>query len=150
MEGLRVVIMVRQNGRGGGGGGTRERVGGRRVGKWLGCMLRPPPSHSPTPSHPDTSSPQTGMCPLAPAPLTSKPFPSHATLPNPFRFTPPPPVRPPPTHPSMQPLAEMVGRELPNRLNLFWVLVVAFCMGILVTYAEPAIGSLQPLAALIR
>ncbi len=32
MEGLRVVIMVRQNGRGGGGGGTREGLGGMRLG----------------------------------------------------------------------------------------------------------------------
>ena len=47
------------------------------------------------------------------------------------------------------PMAEMVGQELPQRLHLFFVLCVAFILGVLVTYAEPAISALRPLAELV-
>lgn len=50
---------------------------------------------------------------------------------------------------SIMPMAEMVGQELPQRLHLFFVLCVAFILGILVTYAEPAISALRPLAELV-
>ena len=50
---------------------------------------------------------------------------------------------------AIMPMAEMVGQELPQRLHLFFVLCVAFILGILVTYAEPAISALRPLAELV-
>ena len=42
-----------------------------------------------------------------------------------------------------------VGHHLPEKLPLFFVLLVAFCLGVLVTYAEPAIAAIRPLAALV-
>ena len=50
---------------------------------------------------------------------------------------------------SIMPMAELIGQELPQKLHLIFVLFVAFILGILVTYAEPAISSLRPLADLI-
>ena len=50
---------------------------------------------------------------------------------------------------AIMPMAEMVGQELPQRLHLFFVLCVAFILGVLVTYAEPAISALRPLAELV-
>jgi len=50
---------------------------------------------------------------------------------------------------AVMPLGELLGEELPNRLPLPLVLVVAFFLGILVTYAEPAIASIRPLARLV-
>ena len=50
---------------------------------------------------------------------------------------------------AIMPLAELVGTELPKKLPLPFVLLVAGFLGILVTYAEPAIASLSPLAKLI-
>ncbi|KAF5832814.1 hypothetical protein DUNSADRAFT_11187 [Dunaliella salina] len=46
----------------------------------------------------------------------------------------------------VMPLGELVGRRLPEKFPLPIVLIVAFCLGILCTYAEPAISSLRPLA----
>ena len=46
----------------------------------------------------------------------------------------------------VMPLGEMVGSRLPMKYPLPVVLTVAGCLGILVTYAEPAIASLAPLA----
>jgi len=43
----------------------------------------------------------------------------------------------------LMPLAENVGRELPNRIPLVAVLVVIFCLGLLCTIAEPSIQALQ-------
>lgn len=50
---------------------------------------------------------------------------------------------------SLIPLSELVGQQLPKRLHLFFVLLTAGLLGILVTYAEPAIASLKPLAELV-
>jgi hypothetical protein len=50
---------------------------------------------------------------------------------------------------SIMPLAEVMGKELPRKLHLFFVLLIAGFIGILVTYAEPAISSLRPLALLV-
>jgi hypothetical protein len=47
------------------------------------------------------------------------------------------------------PMAMLVGTQLPKRLALPWVLLAAFFLGVLVTYAEPAIAALRPLAALV-
>ncbi|KAI8476127.1 MAG: hypothetical protein J3K34DRAFT_516801 [Monoraphidium minutum] len=49
----------------------------------------------------------------------------------------------------VMPLAEEVGRRLPQKLPLPLVMVVAFGLGVLVTYAEPAIAALRPLARLV-
>ncbi|KAG2443441.1 hypothetical protein HXX76_001799 [Chlamydomonas incerta] len=49
----------------------------------------------------------------------------------------------------IMPLGEMVGRRLPMKYPLWVVLMVAGGLGILVTYAEPAISSLTPLAKLV-
>lgn len=50
---------------------------------------------------------------------------------------------------AIMPMAMLVGVQLPQRLKLPFVLVVAFCLGVLVTYAEPAIAAIRPLAALV-
>jgi len=49
----------------------------------------------------------------------------------------------------VMPLSEQLGTELPKNLTLPWVLVTTCFLGILVTYAEPAITSLRPLARLV-
>ncbi|PNH06911.1 hypothetical protein TSOC_006673 [Tetrabaena socialis] len=49
----------------------------------------------------------------------------------------------------VMPLGEMVGNRLPMKYPLPVVLAVAGALGILVTYAEPAISSLTPLAKLV-
>jgi hypothetical protein len=36
---------------------------------------------------------------------------------------------------AVMPMAMLVGTTLPQRLKLPWVLLVAFCLGVLVTYA---------------
>jgi len=46
-------------------------------------------------------------------------------------------------------MAELMGEHLPEKLHLVFVLIIAGFMGILVTYAEPAIASLRPLATLV-
>lgn len=47
------------------------------------------------------------------------------------------------------PLGELVGELLPYRLSLIGMLIVCGILGILVTYAEPAISSIAPLAHLV-
>ncbi len=49
----------------------------------------------------------------------------------------------------VMPLSEQLGTELPKTLPLPGVLAVTCFLGILVTYAEPAITSLRPLARLV-
>lgn len=44
------------------------------------------------------------------------------------------------------PLSDLIGSELPRILPLPAILAIAFLLGVLVTYAEPAIASLAPLA----
>lgn len=46
-------------------------------------------------------------------------------------------------------LPAQVGQHLPQRLPLSMVLLVAFALGVLVTYAEPAVAAIRPLAALV-
>ncbi len=47
------------------------------------------------------------------------------------------------------PLAEVVGEELPQKLHVSLVLAVVGVLGILITYAEPAIAALRPLALVV-
>jgi hypothetical protein len=49
----------------------------------------------------------------------------------------------------IMPMSDQLGVELPKVLTLPWILAVAFVLGVLVTYAEPAIASLTPLAKLV-
>ena len=49
----------------------------------------------------------------------------------------------------VMPLSEQLGTELPKTLELPGVLCVTCFLGVLVTYAEPAITSLRPLAQLV-
>jgi hypothetical protein len=44
---------------------------------------------------------------------------------------------------AIMPMAMLVGNQLPMRLKLPFVLIVAFCLGVLVTYAEPAIAAIR-------
>lgn len=46
-------------------------------------------------------------------------------------------------------LHAQVGHHLPEKVPLPIVLVIAFALGVLVTYAEPAIAAIRPLAALV-
>lgn len=50
---------------------------------------------------------------------------------------------------AIMPMALLVGQQLPVCLKLPFVLVVAFVLGVLVTYAEPAIAAIRPLAKLV-
>jgi hypothetical protein len=50
---------------------------------------------------------------------------------------------------SIMPLAEVLGKELPKKLHVAFVLLIAGFIGILVTYAEPAVASLRPLGSLV-
>ena len=43
------------------------------------------------------------------------------------------------------PLGDRVGTEMPHHLSLIPILLIAFGMGVLVTYAEPALGVVQTL-----
>ncbi len=49
----------------------------------------------------------------------------------------------------LMPFAEAIGDQLPRRLGLAAVLFVAFTLGVGVTFAEPAIGALQTVGALV-
>jgi hypothetical protein len=49
----------------------------------------------------------------------------------------------------IMPMSDQLGVELPRVLSLPAILGVAFVLGVLVTYAEPAIASLTPLAKLV-
>ena len=50
----------------------------------------------------------------------------------------------------VMPLAELIGREMPRKLPQAATLFIALCLGILCTYAEPALASLRPLARLVE
>ena len=50
----------------------------------------------------------------------------------------------------VMPLAELIGRETPRKLPQAATLFIAMCLGILCTYAEPALASLRPLARLVE
>ena len=45
------------------------------------------------------------------------------------------------------PFAEVIGNKLPKKTPLPLVLLIAFILGVGVTYAEPAIGALQQAGA---
>jgi hypothetical protein len=46
---------------------------------------------------------------------------------------------------AVMPMAMLVGTKLPQKLKLPWVLLVAFCLGVLVTYAgEGLVGAGEP------
>jgi len=68
--------------------------------------------------------------------------PRHWHLPNPA-------LRNPTHHKGHPPLQERLGRDLPKSVPLPGVLATTAFLGVLVTYAEPAISSLRPLARLV-
>ena len=47
----------------------------------------------------------------------------------------------------LMPFAEVIGNKLPKKSPLPLVLLIAFILGVGVTYAEPAIGALQQAGA---
>jgi len=49
----------------------------------------------------------------------------------------------------LMPLGEMMGNTLPKKIALFWVLFIAFLLGVAVTFAEPAIGALKAAGAFV-
>jgi len=49
----------------------------------------------------------------------------------------------------LMPFAETIGHHLPQRSNLWVVLGIAFLLGVGVTFAEPAIGALEAVGALV-
>lgn len=51
---------------------------------------------------------------------------------------------------AVMPLAEVIGTNLPKKFSRSGVFFVAFVLGGLCTYAEPAIASLRPLAAIVE
>eukprot|EP01138_Halocafeteria_seosinensis_P012414 gb/GECG01012684.1/.p1 GENE.gb/GECG01012684.1/~~gb/GECG01012684.1/.p1 ORF type:complete len:984 (+),score=112.22 gb/GECG01012684.1/:1-2952(+) len=51
---------------------------------------------------------------------------------------------------SCMPLGEIVGRRLPEKYPLPVFFIVCFCLGVLTTFAEPAIAALTPLGALVK
>jgi hypothetical protein len=83
--------------------------------------------------------------PLPRNPLLLKCLTRHCQTCCPSPLSPPPPRR----EQQVMPMAMLVGTQLPKRLALPWVLLAAFFLGVLVTYAEPAIAALRPLAALV-
>eukprot|EP00026_Physarum_polycephalum_P002932 Phypoly_transcript_02941.p1 GENE.Phypoly_transcript_02941~~Phypoly_transcript_02941.p1 ORF type:complete len:784 (+),score=123.34 Phypoly_transcript_02941:139-2490(+) len=50
---------------------------------------------------------------------------------------------------SIMPIGEFVSMMLPRFIRLAWVMLAAFVLGIIVTYAEPAIGALAILGELV-
>lgn len=50
----------------------------------------------------------------------------------------------------MMPFAESIGNKLPKKSSLKFVLFIAFLLGISVTLAEPAIGALQAVGAIVN
>ena len=50
----------------------------------------------------------------------------------------------------LMPFAEVIGNKLPQKSTLGVVLFIAFLLGIGVTFAEPAIGSLQAVGAIVN
>ena len=51
---------------------------------------------------------------------------------------------------AIMPLGSVLGQQLPEHFKVRYILVVACAIGILCTYAEPAIASLRPLASLVK
>jgi hypothetical protein len=51
---------------------------------------------------------------------------------------------------AIMPLGSMLGQQLPEHFKVRYILIVACAIGILCTYAEPAIASLRPLAGLVK
>ena len=51
---------------------------------------------------------------------------------------------------AIMPLGSLLGQQLPEQFKVRYILVVACAIGILCTYAEPAIASLRPLASLVK
>jgi len=51
---------------------------------------------------------------------------------------------------AIMPLGSMLGQQLPEHFKVRYILIIACAIGILCTYAEPAIASLRPLAALVK
>lgn len=49
----------------------------------------------------------------------------------------------------LMPFGEVIGNNLPRKLHLSGVLVIAFLLGIGVTFAEPAIGALQVAGSIV-
>jgi len=49
----------------------------------------------------------------------------------------------------LMPLGEAIGNTLPKKVGLFTVLLIAFLLGIGVTFAEPAIGALKTAGSLV-
>ena len=49
----------------------------------------------------------------------------------------------------LMPFGETIGSKLPLKLPLIGVLVIAFLLGIGVTFAEPAIGALQAVGSIV-
>lgn len=50
----------------------------------------------------------------------------------------------------LMPFGEAIGNTLPKKANLFIVLLIAFLLGIGVTFAEPAIGALKAAGSLVQ
>ena len=51
---------------------------------------------------------------------------------------------------SIMPLGDFIGHTLPEKFKVRYILIIACALGILCTYAEPAIASLRPLAELVN
>ena len=51
---------------------------------------------------------------------------------------------------AIMPLGSMLGQRLPTQFKVRWILLISCAIGILCTYAEPAIASLRPLASLVK
>ena len=45
---------------------------------------------------------------------------------------------------AIMPLGSMLGQRLPTQFKVRWILLISCAIGILCTYAEPAIASLRP------
>ncbi len=50
----------------------------------------------------------------------------------------------------LMPFGEAIGNTLPKKVGLFTVLLIAFLLGIGVTFAEPAIGALKAAGSLVK
>lgn len=51
---------------------------------------------------------------------------------------------------AIMPLGSLLGQQLPEQFKVRYILIIACAIGILCTYAEPAIASLRPLASLVK
>ena len=51
---------------------------------------------------------------------------------------------------AIMPLGSMLGQRLPTQFKVRWILLISCAIGVLCTYAEPAIASLRPLASLVK